>query len=157
AATLNPANPCMKLNQLSKVPGAILALLTAVFTLLSVGQLKADNFFTNGGLTMGGVNGSANINLGNAGAAPSSPVGSHHGWAVFALSGGVTLTDPTTGLTPDVVGDIGIAGSGNLTMSLSNVVGDVFYDTGSINANPGSNIYGSTTANYNSYLSNGVT
>lgn len=146
----------MKLNHLFKWSGTCRTFLIAAFAILGAGALKADNYFTTGGLNYTGANSDtnsgANVNLGNAGLAPS---GSHHGWAIFALSGGVTITDPDSFGQPDVFGDVGIAGGGNLTMSLSTIQGDVFRDTGSYNN--GGTINGSTTVNYGSYLNPGVT
>ena len=92
----------MKLNHIFKIPHAIRSLLLAALALLGAGVLNAQNFFDN---TISG------INLGNAsgGAAYANPT--HKNWAIFALSGGVTLTDSTLdGSWDDVYGNVGIAG-----------------------------------------------
>ena len=66
-------------------------------------------------------------------------------WMVFALSGGVSITDagplplvndpgyPANGLTPDwwdVFGNVGVGGVGNLTMSASRIRGSIYIRTG---------------------------
>lgn len=66
-------------------------------------------------------------------------------WSVFALSGGVSITDagplplvldpgyPGNGLSADwwdVLGNVGVAGSGNLTMSASRIKGNLYIRTG---------------------------
>ena len=71
--------------------------------------------------------------------------GSPNYWSVFALSGGVSITDagplplvldpgyPGNGLSSDwwdVLGNVGVAGSGNLTMSSSRIKGNLYIRTG---------------------------
>lgn len=110
----------MKLNPIFKMNGTCRALLFAALALLSGGALKAqsggNNFFDNS------VNG---INLGNASGGSATHNATHKNWAIFALSGGVTITDPSLG-GYDVLGNVGMAGSGFLNMSVAWVSGSVY-------------------------------
>ena len=71
--------------------------------------------------------------------------GSPNYWSVFALTGGVSITDagplplvndpgyPGNGLSSDwwdVLGNVGVGGSGNLTMSASRIKGNLYIRTG---------------------------
>ena len=95
----------MKLNNPFKTTRICRAFLIAAFALFGTGALKAQNFFDN---TISG------INLGNA---SGGATGGHKNWAIFALSGGLTITDPTLDGSFDVLGNVGIGGAGVLTMS----------------------------------------
>ena len=54
----------------------------------------------------------------------------HRNWAIFALSGGVTITDANNLGPADVIGNVGIGGSGRLSMSNSYINGIVYRDAG---------------------------
>ena len=54
----------------------------------------------------------------------------HRNWAIFALSGGVTITDPNNLGPADVVGNVGLGGFGRLSMSNSYIQGIVYRDGG---------------------------
>lgn len=54
----------------------------------------------------------------------------HQNWAIFALSGGVTITDPNNTGSADVIGNVGLGGSGNLSMSNSYINGIVYRSGG---------------------------
>jgi hypothetical protein len=141
--------PNMKPNLISKLTRLSRALLLAT-AILSAGVLKAQNFFT------GTVNG---VTLGNAATSASAtgPANGYNHWAIFALSGGVTLTDPSVnGNFYDSVGDVGVGGAGNLTMSNSQINGNVYYDSGTLLQNNG-NITGTALNGYGSYLTSGPT
>jgi hypothetical protein len=130
------------------------AILITAFAILSAGALKAANFFdATAGDTVSG------IYLGNASGGGGFSVGTgHRNWAIFALSGGVTITDPTLDGSYDVYGNVGIAGAGILTMSASRIQGDIFRDSGGQTLSGGANYtgYTSTTGN-GAYLNAGVT
>lgn len=85
----------------------------------------------------------AGVDLGDA--RGGSNLGNPRYWSVFALSGGVSITDagplplvldpgyPGNGLSPDwwdVLGNVGVGGSGNLTMSASRIRGNLYIRTG---------------------------
>ena len=83
------------------------------------------------------------VNLGNAsGGGPQL-------WAVFALSGGVSITDPGPYNNQwDVLGSVGVAPNGNLTMSASKIQGDLYIRTGgSMTLSGGATITGATHQN----------
>lgn len=65
------------------------------------------------------------INLGTA-SGNWVPGTIHQNWAIFALSGGVTITDPNSTGPADVFGNVGLGGSGNLSMSNSYINGTVY-------------------------------
>ena len=114
-----------KMSRLSRV------LLAATLALVSTASVKAQNFFDN---TILG------INLGNA---SGGTTGGHRHWAIFTLGGNVTITDPTpylpgsvppgqaldpyysTAGSADVYGNVGISGSGRLSMTNSYINGFV--------------------------------
>lgn len=115
----------MKLNLLSTMNRVCRTLLIATLALVSTGAVKAQtgtNFFNNT-ITVG----ASNISLNNA--SGGSTLG-HKNWAIFALSGGVTITDPVAtygDLTSyDVLGNVGLGGAGNLTMTASWINGSVY-------------------------------
>lgn len=113
----------MKTDIISKVSRFSRAVLATTIALASAASVHADNFFDN---TVAGVN------LGNA---SGGYTGGHSNWAIFSLSGNVTITDPvnyTPGVvsTYDVIGNVGIAGSGNLNMTDSYIDGYVSESTG---------------------------
>ncbi len=126
----------MNLNTLLNVARSFRTLVLSAVTLTGVGATQAANFFDD---TVEG------INLGNA---SGGYTGGHKNWAIFALSGGVTITDPTTGGGYDVLGNVGIGGSGGLTLSLATIKGTVY-----MNGTP-NNSGGTITGGYNSTLSN---
>ena len=116
----------MKLNTLLNVARSFRALVLSAVALTGMGATQAANFFDD---TISG------INLGNA---SGGYTGGHKNWAIFALSGGVTVTDPSA--IPgdfDVVGNVGLGGSGGLTLSLANIKGTV-YGSGTLNNSGGS-------------------
>ena len=133
-----------KMSRLSRV------LLAATLALVSTASVKAQNFFDN---TILG------INLGNA---SGGTTGGHRHWAIFTLGGNVTITDPqsyttTTGIVPsgsptsdysaagsaDVYGNVGIYGSGRLSMTNSYIDGfvDEFSSPTNVLAGNGANPY----------------
>ncbi len=132
---------------MSRLHLLVLALLSMV---ACAAPLRAQNFFT--GVTYGATT----VSLGNAGSTLGGGV--HQSWAIFSLSGGVTITDPDlSGLGgPDVMGNVGIAGGGSLNMSLSNISGAVYQATGSYNN--GGTISGGIFQNTDTaYLNQGAT
>jgi|GEM_PF-1559123 len=134
----------MKTDIISKMSRLSRALLAAALALVSTASVKAapGNFFD------GSVSG---VDLGNA---SGGTTGGHRHWAIFTLGGNVTITDPqsyttTTGIIPsgtptsnysapgsaDVYGNVGIYGSGRLSMTNSYING--FVDESSSPANVG--------------------
>ena len=79
----------------------------------------------------------------------------HRNWAIFALSGGVTITDPSTGGPADVVGNVGIGGFGGLSMSKSYINGIVYRDGGGETLTGGGSYYRGSSGGNN--LSQNVT
>lgn len=142
----------MKLNLLSKMTRTGRALLLATLAFITTGAVKAQtgtNFFNN---TIG------TINLGNA--SGGSTLG-HKNWAIFALSGGVTITDPvaTYGdpLSYDVLGNVGIAGAGNLSMTASWIKGGIWVQTNTQVVPPsGAGFYNGTKTVDPTYLTTAV-
>ena len=116
----------MKTGIVSKISRLSRALLISTLALVSAASVKADDFFNN---TVAG------INLGNASGGTSANGFSN--WAIFSLSGNVTITDPTP-YTPgnvssyDVIGNVGIAGSGILSMTDSYIDGYVSAGAGGL-------------------------
>ena len=105
-----------------QLPRAFRAILVAAFALLGAGALEAANFFDN---SVGG------IDLGNASGGSSTINPTHKNWAIFALSGGVTITDPSyINGAYDAVGNIGMAGTGVLTLSNASINGSVYNISG---------------------------
>ena len=140
----------MKTEIVSKMSRLSRALLVATLALVSTASVKAQNFFDN---TILG------INLGNA---SGGTTGGHRHWAIFTLGGNVTITDPqsyttTTGIVPsgspnsdysaagsaDVYGNVGIYGSGRLSMTNSYIDGfvDEFSSPTNVLAGNGANPY----------------
>ena len=121
----------MKTEIVSKMSSLSRALLVATLALAGTASVKADNFFDD---TISG------INLGNA---SGGTTGGHRHWAIFTLGGNVTITDPTpylpgsvppgqaldpyysTAGSADVYGNVGISGSGRLSMTNSYINGFV--------------------------------
>ena len=121
----------MKTEIVSKMSRLSRALLVATLALAGTASVKADNFFDD---TISG------INLGNA---SGGTTGGHRHWAIFTLGGNVTITDPTpylpgsvppgqaldpyysTAGSADVYGNVGISGSGRLSMTNSYINGFV--------------------------------
>ena len=141
----------MKLNLLSTMTRVCRTLLFATLALVSTGVLKAQsgtNFFNN---TISGVN------LGNA--SGGSTLG-HKNWAIFALSGGVTITDPTAtygDLTSyDVLGNVGLGGAGNLTMTASWIKGSIYRQNITQSVPAGSPFYTGTLTTDPTYVGGGV-
>ena len=105
-----------------QLPRAFRAILVAAFALFGTGALEAANFFDN---SVGG------IDLGNASGGSSTINSTHKNWAIFALSGGVTITDPSyINGAYDAVGNIGMAGTGVLTLSNASINGSVYNVSG---------------------------
>ena len=140
----------MKTEIVSKMSRLSRVLLVATLALAGTASVKADNFFDN---TISG------INLGNA---SGGTTGGHRHWAIFTLGGNVTITDPqsyttTTGIVPsgsptsdysaagsaDVYGNVGIYGSGRLSMTNSYIDGfvDEFSSPTNVLAGNGANPY----------------
>lgn len=143
----------MKTDILSKMSRISRVVLVATLALVGVTSVKGDNFFDN---TIGGT-----VNLGNA--SGGTAANGHANWAIFSLSGNVTITDPTPyspGSVPsyDVIGNVGIAGSGKLSMTNSYIDGFVTESTfGTSLAGNGANPYYNGLGINSSYLSTGVT
>jgi hypothetical protein len=142
-------DPTMKTEIVSKMSSLSRALLVATLALAGTASVKADNFFDN---TISG------INLGNA---SGGTTGGHRHWAIFTLGGSVTITDPTpylpgsvpSGQAPDsyystagsadVYGNVGIYGSGRLSMTNSYINGfvDQYSSPTNVFAGNGANPY----------------
>lgn len=133
----------MKLNPLLNMARSIRALALSAMALAGVTASQAANFFDD---TISG------INLGNA---SGGNTGLHKNWAIFALSGGVTITDPSVDGSYDVLGNVGVAGAGGLTLSLSKIQGSVFRDSGAF-TNSGATITGTNTTGNTAYLNTAV-
>ena len=142
----------MKTDISSKMSRLSRTLLLATLALVGAASVKAQNFFDN---TISG------INLGNA--SGGTGAGQRH-WAIFALGGNVTITDPLTyGTVPtgdqnsnysavgsaDVYGNVGIVGSGILSMSKSYINGFV------TEANSGSTLTGNAGSGTDPYFLGG--
>ena len=141
----------MKLNHLFTLARTCRVILIATLALFSAGALKAANFFDNT------ING---IDLGNASGGGNFVGTGHKNWAIFALSGGVTITDPTLDGSFDVLGNVGIGGNGVLTMTASRIQGDINRENGGQTLSGGANYtgYTSTVGGANgSYVNTGVT
>lgn len=120
----------MKLTPFFQTTRLSRTLLIAAFALLGTGALKAQNFFDN---TISG------INLGNA---SGGNTGGHQTWAIFALSGGVSVTETSTDpYAIDVRGNIGIAGTGKLTLSATEIKGTAYGASASAISNSGGTFY----------------
>ena len=85
-------------------------------------------------------------------------------WAAFSLGGGINSTDTFADQfsgTTDIIGDVGIAGDGNLTMSGGATIhGDLYYySTGTLKKNGNANVTGNTYHGlaYDVQLNNGIT
>ena len=132
----------MKTEIVSKISRLSRALLVATLALAGTASVKAQNFFDN---TILG------IDLGNASGATT---GGHRGWAIFTLGGNVTITDPTpyapgnsdpyTANSYDVIGNVGIYGTGRLSMTNSYIDGTVTQSTVGQSA---ANVFAGTGAN----------
>ncbi len=143
----------MKTEIVSKISRLSRALLAATLALAGAASVKGDgssNFFNNN---------IAGVNLGNA--SGGTGAGQRH-WAIFSLGGNVTITDPNpyspSGLpgsptsdysaagSADVYGNVGIVGSGKLSMTNSYIDGFVTEATvGQLSANT---ITGGTNPHY---------
>jgi hypothetical protein len=142
-------HPTVKTEIVSKMSRLSRALLVATLALAGTASSKADNFFDN---TISG------IDLGNA---SGGTTGGHRHWAIFTLGGNVTITDPTpyvpgsvppgqapdsyysTAGSADVYGNVGIYGSGRLSMTNSYINGfvDQFSNVTNTLAGNGANPY----------------
>jgi len=123
----------MKLNNLINLARAFRSVLLAAFTLIGSGALQAANTnFFDGPVTVTGTGGGV-IDLNTAGGGNGA---GRYCWAIFALQGGVTITDPAPNAFKDVRGNIGIAQGGTITMSNSNVAGTVYLRTGAVPSVP---------------------
>jgi hypothetical protein len=90
-----------------------------LFTLAAVGVASTahgQGFFSNSYTVQGKT-----LDLGYAGRT--------YQWAIFGLNGDVSVSDTTVG-NIDVVGNIGVAGTGNFTLSGAKVQGDVWLRSG---------------------------
>jgi hypothetical protein len=104
----------MKIANLSKLTQTCRTLLVAALALVSAGALQAANFFDSS---------PEGINLGNArgGSSPSTK-----NWSIFALSAGVTITDPDN-LGPFATnGNIALGGTGAFSTTNSLINGNVY-------------------------------
>jgi hypothetical protein len=144
-------DPTMKTEIVSKMSSLSRALLVATLALAGTASVKAapGNFFD------GSVSG---VDLGNA---SGGTTGGHRHWAIFTLGGNVTITDPTpylpgsvppgqaldpyysTAGSADVYGNVGISGSGRLSMTNSYINGFVDQNSSPTNvfAGNGANPY----------------
>ena len=129
------------------MPRAFRAFLIAAFAILGAGALKAANFFDN---TVAG------FNLGNASGGGNFSTTGHRNWAIFAMSGGVTITDTSLDGSFDVLGNVGIAGAGVLTMSASKIQGSVYRDSGGYVPSGSPVITGTNTTGNGAYLNTAV-
>ena len=133
------------------------AMLLASLAVLTTGALKASspapgtNFFEN---TISG------INLGGASGGFGS-LSDRRNWAIFALSGGVTITDPVATYgdlnSYDVWGNVGLGGTGNLSMTASWIRGNVVVQNGSQTSPTGAPFLTGTRTVNNTAISNGIT
>ena len=128
----------MKLNHLLHTFRSSRAALLAAIALAGIGTANAANFFDN---TISG------INLGNA---SGGTTGGHRNWAIFALSGGVAISNTSLDAPYEVLGNVGMAGAGSLTMTLTEIKGTVYKSTGSYNG--GGTITGGTPITDTSYV-----
>ncbi|MEO6784514.1 MAG: hypothetical protein ABI318_00165 [Chthoniobacteraceae bacterium] len=129
----------MKLNQLFNTLRDCRASLIAALVLLGIGAANADNFFDN---SISGV---------DLGKASGGTTNGHRNWAIFALSGGVTITDASATTFNDVIGNVGMANGGSLTLSNSRIDGTVYQDSGGL-SNSGGTITGGAIIHDSSYL-----
>jgi hypothetical protein len=122
----------MKHSTLSALARAFRSTLLAASALLGAGTLDAANFFDNAIVISGTGGGTIDLNTSGGSNNPG-----RYCWAIFALQGGVTITDPLpyTGIA-DVLGNIGIAQGGTITMSNSTVKGTVYLRTGAVSSVP---------------------
>ena len=114
---------------LPRLARSLRALLFSALALLAVQPVRAANFFDNviSGIDLGDASG-----------------GSTRQWAIFSLSGGVTITDPFVDGSYDVLGNVAVAG-GNLMLQSSRVQGSVYlHDTATVSLSGGPVITGST-------------
>jgi len=138
----------MKLNHLLHTFRSSGTALLAAISLAGITTANAASFFDS---TIAG------INLGNA---SGGNTGNYRNWAVFALSGGVTISDSVQNNSwNDVAGNVGVGGSGNLTMTLSRVKGTAYFGNQANKWNGGGTITGgvSYTAADKTYLATAVT
>ena len=162
----------MKTEIVSKMSRLSRALLVATLALAGTVSIKADNFFDD---TILG------IDLGNA---SGGTTGGHRHWAIFTLGGNVTITDPQSytnysvppplpGQTDayysayysqagsaDVYGNVGISGSGRLSMTNSYIDGFVdqnSYPTNVLTGNGGNPYFLGSITHDSAYLQQGYT
>jgi len=124
----------MKLSNLFQPARAMRSALLAALTLLSVGASQAANFFFDP-ITASGTGGGT-VDFGTVRGGPP------HCWAIFSLSGGVTVTDAVLGAPTDydVVGNIGIANGGTLLIDRARIGGTTYLRNGAV-----ANILGGAT------------
>ena len=133
----------MKLSNLLKSARALRSVVLAAVALVSSSVGQAANFFDN------------NILGVDLGTASGSNQPGRYTWAIFALSGGVTITDPApyNALDYDVLGNIGVAFGGNLRMDRSNAFGTAYIrNGGSSTLLNSATITGGTLANQDAIL-----
>jgi hypothetical protein len=135
----------MKLNHLFHTVRASTTALLAAISLAGITTANAANFFDN---TISG------INLGNA---SGGTTGGHRTWAIFSLSGNVSISNSSLDSQYEVLGNIGIAGTtGKLNLTLAEVKGTVYLGK-SGNYNNGGTITGGAPIVDATYLSTAVT
>jgi hypothetical protein len=130
----------MKPSNLFTLPRIFRSLLVAAFTLAASVAVQAGNFFDN--MIVVGGTGGGTIDLGTA---SGSNLPGRYQWAIFALQGGVTITDPSLSGNPtdyDVRGNIGIAQNASLTLSNARIGGTVYLRNGAVPSTTNSVITG---------------
>lgn len=101
----------MKTNTLFKSARALRSVLLAAFTLFGSGAMQAANFFDDP-ITITGTAGGTIDLLSVSGDSVRG-----NSWAIFALQGGVTITSSSFPGQANVIGNVGVAQGGTLTMS----------------------------------------
>jgi hypothetical protein len=138
----------MKTNNLFNPGHAIRSVLLAVLTLIGSGATQAANFFDNAIVVTGTGGGVIDLNTAGGGNGAG-----RYCWAIFALQGGVTITDPSYTGIPDVIGNVGVAQGGTINMSNSVVSGTVYLrDFGVPTVPPPATVSGGVLLNQNAIL-----
>jgi len=109
---------------------ALQSFLLAAFILSGGDALRAANFFDNAIVITGTGGGTIDLNTAGGSSNPG-----RYCWAIFALQGGVTVTDPFLSGNAsdyDVRGNIGIAQGGTLTLNNARIGGTVFLRNGAV-------------------------
>lgn len=138
----------MKMNHPTRLARSFRTLMLAALTIVGAGATQADNFFDNA-ITVTGTGGGV-VDLSTA---SGSNLAGRYTWAIFALQGGVTITDPSYSGVPDVIGNIGVAQSGTLSMSNAAVTGTAYLRNGAVaSVPPPATISGGTLSSQNAIL-----